>query len=181
MSVFNIFKTAKPARQEPTPIKLAKPDGTYYFLRLRNWKTGFDDTLRFATANDRASYQREANALGSPWYCQTWETTAEERLQPELKRQREIYEREIRLIQAQPHRLNSNQQPKPTQPKPPAQLARLAYDRKRLAQKAMNALHSQDIMSIYNSIVAEYPEITDQHGNIQAICIEFYLQKIIDL
>ena len=181
MSVFDIFKTTKPARQEPAPIKLAKPDGTYYFLRLRNWKTGFDDTLQFATANDRASYQREANALGSPWYCQTWETTAEERLQPELERQREVYEKEIRLIQSQSCRPNNNQQPKQAQIKPPAQLARLAYDRKRLAQKAMDALHSQDIMSIYNSIVAEYPEITDQQGNIQAICIEYYLQKIIDL
>ena len=181
MGFFDRFKPSAPAKQEPTPIKLAKPDGTYYFLRLRNWQTGFDDTLQFATANDRASYQREANALGSPWYCQTWETTAEERLQPELERQREMYEKEIRLIQSQPRRPNDNQQPKQTQTKPPAQLARLAYDRKRLAQKALDALHSQNIMSIYNSIVAEYPEIADQQGNIQAICIEYYLQKIIDL
>ncbi len=93
-------------RQRPAPapaagaddgkaIKTAPPDGTKYFLRARNVKSGFDDVICFESELMRRRYigtARESTPTPGDWYFTEYETTAEERLQGDLENQRKALE-----------------------------------------------------------------------------------------
>lgn len=95
MGFFDRFKAPAPTRQPLPEIKTAPPDGTKYFLRARNTKSGFDDILVFDSEIMRHRYigtARESTPYPSDWYFTEYETTAEERLQSELENQRKALE-----------------------------------------------------------------------------------------
>lgn len=95
MGFFDRFKQQTPTRQPLPEIKTAPPDGTKFFLRARNVKSGFDDILVFDSEIMRHRYigtARESTPYPSDWYFNEWETSAESRLQEELEKQRKAIE-----------------------------------------------------------------------------------------
>lgn len=97
MGVFDFLRQ----RPAPTPtqgaddgktIRTAPTPGTLYYLRARNIKSGFDDILCFDSEIMRRRYigtARESTPTPGDWYFDEYETTAEERLQGELEKQRQ--------------------------------------------------------------------------------------------
>lgn len=181
MSVFNIFKTTKPARQEPAPIKIIPDDGTKYFLRVQNPTTRHDETLTFPAKSSRDAYINELRMMGGAWYWREWETTAEERLQPELLHQREQleqeYDREIMRLQGEIRTLTGKL----------AHYEQLKSEGNKyretistLAKSAQAALNPHNVADIAERIEQESPGFAEQGGLLQARCIDYYLQKIID-
>jgi hypothetical protein len=96
MGFFDRFK--QPSTPTPTAgdnsktIRTARKPGTLYYLRARNIKSGFDDILVFDSELMRRRYigtARESTPTPRDWYFDEYETTAEERLQQELEKQRQ--------------------------------------------------------------------------------------------
>lgn len=159
----DIFHAATPARQPLAPITMTKPDGKRYYLRARNIKSNFDDTLCFDDDTNRRrymAYARQSAPTPSSWYFDTWEESAEERLQKALDVQRKALLHQRQLSDT---KLDS------------------ATDRKnlasarRFAKMALTALHTDNIEFVARQIESEYPEFTKGRGLLQARCIEYYL------
>ena len=101
MGFFDRFKqqaptTAPTAGDDGKTITMARKPGTLYYLRARNVKSGFDDTLCFDSEIMRHRYigtARESTPTPGDWYFTEYETTAEERLQQELENQRQALEK----------------------------------------------------------------------------------------
>jgi hypothetical protein len=116
--MFDFLKPKQTQRKALPEIKTAIPDGTKYYLRARNIKSMFDDTLVFDSERMRQNYidtAKLSTPYPSDWYFNSWETTAEERLQQELETQRkalqESYKQQIagleykiRLLQQDLHK-----------------------------------------------------------------------------
>jgi hypothetical protein len=99
MGVFDFLRPATPAPtqggDDGKTIKTAPKPGTLYYLRARNIKSGFDDILAFDSEIMRRRYigtARESTPYPSDWYFDSWETSAEKRLQAELENQRKAIE-----------------------------------------------------------------------------------------
>lgn len=96
MGFFDRFKPQAPTpRDDGKTITTARKPGTLYYLRARNIKSGFDDTLCFESEIMRRRYigtARESTPTPGDWYFTEYETTAEERLQQELENQRKALE-----------------------------------------------------------------------------------------
>jgi hypothetical protein len=94
MGFFDRFKAPTPTpapRDDGKTITMARKAGTLYYLRARNIKSGFDDILVFESEIMRRRYigtARESTPYPSDWYFDSWETSAEKRLQAELENQR---------------------------------------------------------------------------------------------
>jgi hypothetical protein len=100
MGVFDFLRPAAPAPasagDDSKVIKTAIKPGTLYYLRARNIKSGFDDILCFDNEIMRRRYigtARESTPTPGDWYFTEYETTAEERLQQELEKQRQALEK----------------------------------------------------------------------------------------
>lgn len=182
MSVFDFFRASKPAKQEPAPIKIIPAEGTKYFLRVQNPTIGHDETLTFPTKSFRDAYINELRIMRGAWYWREWETTAEERLQPELLHQREQleqeYNREIMRLQGEIRTLTGKL----------AHYERLKSDGNKyrdtvstLAKSAQAALNPHNVADIAERIERESLGFAKQSGLLQARCIDYYLQKIINL
>jgi len=93
MSFWDRFKPSTPTpRDDSNAIRTAPKPGTLYYLRARNVKSGFDDVLCFDSEIMRRRYigtARESTPMPNDWYFTEYETTAEERLQQELDKQRQ--------------------------------------------------------------------------------------------
>jgi hypothetical protein len=96
MGVFDFLRPATPAPtqggDDGKTIRTARKPGTLYYLRARNIKSGFDDILVFDSELMRRRYigtARESTPTPGDWYFNEYETTAEERLQQELEKQRQ--------------------------------------------------------------------------------------------
>ena len=95
MGFFDRFKPQAPTptpRDDDKTIRTARKPGTLYYLRARNIKSGFDDILVFDSELMRRRYigtARESTPYPADWYFTEYETTAEERLQGELTKQRQ--------------------------------------------------------------------------------------------
>jgi hypothetical protein len=181
MGVFSFFRAEKPARQEPEPIKTIPADGTKYFLRVQNPTIGHDETLTFPVKSSRDAYINELRMMRGAWYWREWETTAEERLQPELLHQREQlereYNREIMRLQGEIRTLTGKL----------AHYEQLKSEGSKyrdtvstLARSAQAALNPHNVADIAERIERECPGFAEQRGLLQARCIDYYLQKIID-
>ena len=96
MSFWDRFRPSAPTpRDDSKVIRTAPKPGTLYYLRARNVKSGFDDTLCFDSELMRRRYigtARESTPYPADWYFTEYETTAEERLQQELENQRKALE-----------------------------------------------------------------------------------------
>lgn len=165
----DIFHAATPARQPLAPIVMTKPDGTRYYLRARNIKNRFDDTLCFDDDTNRRrymAYARQSVPTPSSWYFDLWEESAEERLQKALDAQRKAL-------------LHQRQQfPSETKLDPAADRKNLASAR-RFAKMALTALHTDNIEFVARQIESECPGFANGHGLLQARCIEYYLTRAI--
>ena len=160
----DIFHAARPARQPLAPITMTKPDGTRYYLRARNIKSRFDDVLCFDDDTNRRrymSYARQSVPTPSSWYFDTWEESAEERLQSALDAQR-------RALLSQRQLSNENKD------EFAADRQKLASAR-RFAKMALTALRTDNIEFITRQIESECPDFAKGHGLLQARCIEYYL------
>ena len=95
MGFFDRFKPPTPAGDDSNAIRTAPKPGTLYYLRARNIKSDFDDILVFDSELMRRRYigtARESTPYPIDWYFDSWETTAESRLQEELEKQRKALE-----------------------------------------------------------------------------------------
>ena len=116
MGFFDRFRPAPtpttPTVQRPAgaqnlpPIELHHKEGTIYFLRARNIYNGFDELLQFDSETMRQryiNYARVSTGVARDWYFDTWEVSAEERLQESLTAQRDAlkasYEKDIHNLQ----------------------------------------------------------------------------------
>ena len=124
MGFFDRFKPQAPTQgaDDGKTITMARKAGMLYFLRARNIKSGFDDVLCFDSEIMRRRYigtARESTPTPNDWYFTEYETTAEERLQGELEKQRQVLEKsykkdiakleyKIRGLQSDKRNLQSN-------------------------------------------------------------------------
>ena len=92
MSILDrIFRSAKSNTQDNSIITATK-EGTLYYLRVRNVYTNFDETLCFSNDTMRRKYintAKQSTPFPNDFYFDTWEETAETRLQSALQKQRE--------------------------------------------------------------------------------------------
>jgi DNA repair exonuclease SbcCD ATPase subunit len=88
MSIFNKFFGSNAQDNTITTTK----EGTLYYLRVRNTYTNFEETLCFSNDTLRRKYintAKESTPFPNDFYFDTWEETAETRLQNALQKQRE--------------------------------------------------------------------------------------------
>lgn len=114
MSIFGrIFRSTKSNTQNS--ITTAAKEGTLYYLRVRNVYTNFDETLCFSDDTLRRKYintAKESTPCPNDFYFDTWEETAETRLQNALQKQREEltaqYEKELNNLKYKLHTLQTD-------------------------------------------------------------------------
>lgn len=162
----DIFHAARPARQPLAPITMSKPDGKRYFLRARNIKSRFDDVLCFDDDINRRrymSYARQSAPTPSSWYFDTWEESAEERLQKALDAQR-------KALLSQRHFPNEGKTES-------AAVRKNLASARRFARMALLALRTDNIGFVARQIESECPSFATGNGLLQARCIEYYLTQ----
>lgn len=162
----DIFHATKPPRQPLAPITMTKPDGMRYYLRARNIKSRFDDVLCFDDDTNRhqyMTYARQSVPTPSSWYFDTWEESAEERLQSALDAQRKTL-------------LSQRQFSSEAKLESAADRKNLASAR-RFTKMALTALHTDNIEFVARQIESECPDFAKGHGLLQARCIEYYLTR----
>lgn len=160
----DIFHATKPPRQPLAPITMTKTDGTRYYLRARNIRSRFDDVLCFDDDINRRRYMSYARqSVPTPWYFDTWEESAEERLQSALDAQRKAL-------------LSQRQLPNENKTEFAADHQKLASAR-RFVKMALTALRTDNIEFVARQIESECSEFANGHGLLQARCIEYYLTR----
>lgn len=114
MSIFDrIFRSAKSNTQDS--ITTAQKEGTLYYLRVRNVYTNFDETLCFSSDVMRRKYintAKQSTPFPNDFYFDTWEETAETRLQNALNKQRQEltaqFEKELQNLKYKLHTLQTD-------------------------------------------------------------------------
>jgi uncharacterized protein (DUF1697 family) len=111
MSIFDRF--FKSNTQDS--IITATKESTLYYLRVRNTYTNFNETLCFSNDTMRRKYiytAKQSTPCPNDFYFDTWEETAETRLQSALQKQREEltaqYEKDLHNLKYKLHTLQTD-------------------------------------------------------------------------